>query len=326
MIQSRKAGTKIMDELDVKILRALISEREVAPSSPKVKSSLRALAARLEADDMTVAYRYKKLQESGCMSVWSLLLNPAFFGYRVMEVMVDVQPESAKADMIRKLKLVNEITGIVDFYGRGLRLFVIYNGEESRSRTIELISRITNAEKITQSRTPLPRSGTKRLTETDLAIIRSLSKDARKSAVIIAKELKLSAKTVRNRIDKLRKENTIFPFPILSVENVPGLIPVYLSYVYTSNDAKASVDRTVLLHFDSSYLTGSFPDPEIGGVMLGASSMAEVRKFTEWAKSQKGIAGARVDIATATFMFPEKLIELAELRSRELGLQKNALL
>lgn len=315
-----------MDELDVKILRALISEREVAPSNPKVKSSLRALAARLRADDMTVAYRYKKLQESGCMSAWSLLLNPAFFGYRVMEVMVDVQPESAKPDMIRKLKLVNEITGIVDFYGRGLRLFVIYNGEESQSRTVELISRITNAEKITQSRTPLPRSGTKRLSETDLAIIRSLSRDARKSAVIIAKELRLSAKTVRNRIDRLRKENTIFPFPILNIENVPGLIPIYLSYVYTNNEAKASVDRAVLSHFDSNYLTGSFPDPEGGGVVLGASSMADVPKFMEWAKSQKGIASARVDIATATFMFPEKLIELAELRSKELGLQKNPLL
>jgi len=315
-----------MDQLDVKILRALISERDVAPSNPKVKSSLRALAARLGADDMTVVYRYKKLQESGCMSVWSLLLNPTFFGYSVMEVMVDVQPESAKPDMIRKLKLVNEITGIVDFYGRGLRLFMIYNGEESRSRTVELISRITNAEKITQTRTPLPRSGTKRLTETDLAIIRSLSRDARKSAVIIAKELKLSAKTVRNRIDKLRKENTIFPFPILNIENVPGLIPIYLSYVYTNSEAKAPVDRAVISHFDSNYLTGSFPDPDIGGVMLGASSVADVPRFMEWAKSQKGIASARVDIATTTLMFPEKLIELAELRSKELGMQKNSLI
>jgi DNA-binding Lrp family transcriptional regulator len=314
-----------MDELDVKILRALISEREVAPSNPKVKSSLRALAARLGADDMTVNYRYKKLQESGVMSVWSLLLNPTFFGYRVMEVMVDVQPESGKPDMIRKLKLVNEITGIVDFYGKGLVLFMIYNGDESQSRTIELISRITNAERIVRSRMPLPRSGTKRLTETDLAVVRSLSKDARKSATIIAKEQRLSAKTVRIRIDRLRKENTIFPFPILNIENVPGLIPVYLSYVYTNGEAKASVDRKVLTHFDSSYLTGSFPDPEMGAVVLGASSMADVPKFLEWAKSQDGIASVRVDIATATYMFPEKIIELAELRNKEQAVQNSLL-
>lgn len=315
-----------MDELDVKILRALISERAVAPSNPKVNSSLRAVAERVGADDRTVNYRYKKLQESGCMSIWSLLVNPAFFGYKVEEVMVDVQPESGKSDMIKKLKLVHEITGIVDFYGTGLRLFMIYNGDVSRSRTIELISRITNAEKITQSRMALPRSETKHLTATDVAIIRALSNDARKSALVVARELGLSTKTVRNRVERLRRENTIFPFPILNIECVPGIIPIYLSYVYTNNEAKASVDRAVITHFDANYITGSFPDPGMGHVVISASSMADAKKFSDWTKSQPGITSARVDIPTATFMFPEKLIELVELRDEKEALQKNAFL
>ena len=313
-----------MDELDVKILRALISERAIAPSNPKVKSSLRAISARLGADDMTVSYRYKKLQESGCLSVWSLLVNPAFFGYKVADVMIDAQPESAKPDMIRKLKLVHEITGIVNFYGKGIRLFMIYNGAESRSRTIELISRITNAERITQYRMPLPRSETKNLSETDVAIIRALSKDARKSAVPVAKELGLSSKTVRKRVDRLKTENTIFPFPILSIESIPGLIPIYLSYVYSNNEAKASVDRAILSHFDANYLTGSFADPDIGNVVLSASTMADVQKSLEWARTRQGIASARVDIPIETLMFPEKLIELLELRDKIGALQKNA--
>ena len=43
-----------MDDLDVKILRALMSEGAVAPSDAQVRSSLRSIAARLGADDMTV--------------------------------------------------------------------------------------------------------------------------------------------------------------------------------------------------------------------------------------------------------------------------------
>jgi len=62
-----------MDELDVKILRALLSERAVAPSSAQVSSSLRSIASRLGTDDATVHYRYKKLEESGSMSGWQLL-------------------------------------------------------------------------------------------------------------------------------------------------------------------------------------------------------------------------------------------------------------
>ena len=190
-----------MDELDLKILRSLISERAVSPSSPSLRLSLRAIAARLGADDMTVHYRFKRLQESGCMPLWSLLVNPAFFGYGVTDVMVDVQPESAKPDMIRKLKLVHEITGMVNFYGKAIRLFVIFKGDESRSRTIELISRITNAEKITQSRMPMPPSLTRNLSAIDVAIVRSVSNDARKSSILVAKELGSSSKTVRKRVD-----------------------------------------------------------------------------------------------------------------------------
>ncbi|MDG6994577.1 MAG: AsnC family transcriptional regulator [Nitrososphaerota archaeon] len=240
--------------------------------------------------------------------------------------MMDVQPQSGKSDMIKKLKLVHEITGLVDFYGTGLRLFVIYNGDVSRSRTIELISRITNAEKITRSRMVMPRSETKHLTGTDVAIIRALSKDARKPPQIVARELGLSTKTVRNRVERLRNENTIFPFPILNIECVPGLIPIYLSYVYTNNEAKASVDRAVISHFDANYITGSFPDPDMGHVVLGASSMADVNEFSAWAKSQPGIASVRVDIPTMTFMFPEKLIELAALRDEKEAFLKDALL
>lgn len=316
-----------MDELDVKILRSLISERAVSPSNTNVKLSLRAIAARLGADDMTVRYRYKRLQESGCTSVWSLLINPAFFGYGVTEVMVDVQPESAKPDMIRKLKLVHEITGMVNFYGAALGLYVIYNGDQSRSRTIELISRITNAEKITQLRMPMPRSETKSLTETDAAIIRALSRDAHRSTTHVARELGLSAKTVRKRVDRLRKENTILPLPILNIASIPEIIPVYLSYVYSNGDVKTSVDREIISHFDANYLMGSFADQDVGNVVIGASTMANVPKILEWAKSQPGIASARVDIATETFMFPEKLIELLDLRKEEEApLQENPLL
>jgi DNA-binding Lrp family transcriptional regulator len=111
-----------MDELDVKILRALMSEGSVAPSDTQVNSSLRSIAARLGADDTTVNYRYRRLQESGAMSGWRLIVSPTFFACKAVDATVDVEPESAKPDMIRKLKLVQEVTGMIDFYGRANEL------------------------------------------------------------------------------------------------------------------------------------------------------------------------------------------------------------
>jgi len=313
-----------MDELDVKILRALISEGAVAQSDNQVSSSLRSIAVRLRADDMTVNYRYKRLQESGALSVWHLLVNPTFFGCRLMDVTVDVEPESAKSDMVRKLRLVHEVTGMIDFYGRALKIIAMYNSDESRARIIELISRITNAEKITQIRWGLPQCRTERLTETDVAIIRSLSHDARKSFIDVSKELHLSTRTVRNRLSRLRRENTVFTLPVLNMGGIPGLIPVYLSYSYTQNEEKGKVDRAMLSQFKESYLSLQFADPTNGFIFLGASTMSEVQNCLEWAKAQPGIATSRVDILTRTMMFPEKLTELLEIRNERAAIQTKA--
>ena len=314
-----------MDALDVKILRAVISESRASPSSAEVRLSLRAVAARIGADDMTVNYRYKRLQKSGALSDWHLIVNPSFFGRSVLDVVVDVQPESEKADMIRKLKLVDGVFMILNFFGRALKILTMYSSNESRSRTVELISRITNAERITQSRMPLPLSRTKLLTETDVQIIEALSKDARKSSALVAKELGLSTRTVRNRTDRLRQENTIFTFPSLNIYGIAGLIPVYLSYTYC-NGAKSSVDRAMLTHFESSYLWGGFYDLDRGFIMLDAPTMGDVPRILEWAKSQLGIASARIDIPTEQFSYPEKFTELLQLGNEEAALQKNVFL
>jgi DNA-binding Lrp family transcriptional regulator len=311
-----------MDELDVKIFRALVSESAIAPSRNQVNSSLGSIAKRLGADDSTVSYRYKRLQKWGCMSAWQLLVNPALFGRGLLEVMVDVQPESAKPDMIRKLKLVGEVSGIVDFYGRALKLIVMYEGEESRSRTIELISRITNTESLTLVRWAVPASRTSRMTETDMRIIRSLSNDARKSFVQVARELGISVRTVRNHVERLRAENTVFSMPTIALGGIPWLIPVILSYTYAKHDVKGTADRAVLSYFETSYLWGAFADPNSGWILLAGSSILDVQKCLEWASSQAWFANARVDILTRITMFPEKQTELLTSRNEAASLSE----
>jgi DNA-binding Lrp family transcriptional regulator len=311
-----------MDQLDVKILRALLSERAVAPSNAQVSSSLRSIASRLKTDDATVRYRYKRLEESGFLSGWQLLVNPAFFGYKMLDVTVDVQPESGKEDMIRKLKLIQEIAAIYDFYGRAMKIAVMYGGEDSRFRTVELISRITNTETMTQIKWALPRSRTERLSETDAAIIRALSRDARRSSVQVAKELGLSPRTVGNRVVRLREENTVFAVPVLNTMSIPGLIPVFLSFTYSNNETKDEVDRAMVSHFTDSYLSVEFADPSNGSIFLSASTVTDLRECLEWAKFQPGVASARADILTKSMMFPEKRSEFLGLRQEGVPIQR----
>jgi DNA-binding Lrp family transcriptional regulator len=314
-----------MDELDVKILRAIISESAVAPTNVQVISSLRTIAKRVGVGDMTVAKRFKKLQTAGCMDEWQLGINASLFGFKMSDVMLEVGAEYAKPDMIRKLGLVHGVLVIINFLGKGMKVTFLYDSEESRSRTVELISRITGAELLIVSRPALPASETKKLTETDVAIIQALSKDARKSTAIVARELGVSSKTVRNRLEKLRKEKTIFVFPNLNMTNIEGFIPAVLLYGYARPEAKSSVDSSFLSHFESNYLWGGFWDKERGTIVLNAPTMADVPRFVEWAKSQPGVASARVDIPLQLFSFPEKLGELLRVERLEKAVQ-NAIL
>jgi len=299
-----------LDELDVKILRALISESAIAQSNSMVRYSLRKMAARLRADDMTVNNRFRKLQESGCMSRWQLLVNPSFFGYRILDVVVRVQTESGKADMIRKIRLIHGVFAIQNFHGRALKILLFYDSEDAKSMAVELISRITNAEVVMMSAMVMPRSVTKRLTDTDVAIAKALSGDARKSSTSLARELGVSTRTVRNRVKKLRGENTIFALPNLNLEGIPGSIPVYLSYTYANEEAKGTVDRSVLSHFDSNYLWGGFADKGHGFVVLSFSTMADVERVRSWAGEQPGIAASEIDLMTDLIYVPQTLKEL----------------
>jgi hypothetical protein len=112
----------------------------------------------------------------------------------------------------------------------------------------------------------------------------------------LSKELGLSTRTVRNRVRRLRMGNAVFALASVDAGSIPGLIPVYLSYGYAQNEAKGNVDRAMLSHFEASYLSFLFADPSNGWVFLSASTMGEVQNYLEWAKSQPGVAGARVDL------------------------------
>jgi len=282
---------------------------------------LRSIAARLGADDVTVNLRYKKLKESGAMSGWRLAINPRFFGFKSLDATVDVQPESAKSDMIRKLSLINEVVGIQDFYGRGLKVTVMYGNDKVSSRVIELISRITNPDTMNVVRWVLPPSRTERLTATDVAIIRALANDPRVSLDEVARRLRFSTRTVRNHVEKLLGENTIHALPSLNLSSIPGLIPVHLSYSYSRADLKNQVDSTMLTRFEPNYLSVMFSDPDRGYIWLVASTMDDVQAYLEWARLQPGVGSARTDILVRRLMFPEKLIELLTLRKERAEVQ-----
>ena len=117
---------------------------------------------------------------------------------------------------------------------------------------------------MTISRIALLKSDTKSSTESDISILSALANDARKSPSLVAGELGLSSRTVKNRIEKLRKEKTLFTLPDLRFEDIPGFVAAYLSFSYVNNAVKGSVDRAILLSILIRIISGvDLPIPKM---------------------------------------------------------------
>ncbi len=298
-----------MDALDVKIFRSLLSDNSVAPSAPQVRMSLREIARRLHADDMTVRNRFRKLQAAGLFSAWRLVINPRVFGYQMKGILVDVDPESAKRDMIHEIRAVPAVVVIANQYGRALSLLVLYDSEASLSHTVGQIAHVTHAEHPVLMHMALPEPEARDLTATDWAILRSLEKDARRSYLDVARELGLSSRTVKNRLERLQEGKMVMAWPDLNAGSVPGMIPFELLYTYAGNPPPAAVDSSMLSHFNGSCLWCRLGDPDRGSLVLVAPSIAFVQASLDWTRQLAGVADVRADLVLDCFNLSEKLRE-----------------
>jgi DNA-binding CsgD family transcriptional regulator len=228
----------------------------------------------------------------------------------MMNILVDTAPKSSKENMIMKLKLVHGIFVILDYHGDSLGIVLFYESDQSLSRTIKLISRITNAENITQFRSFFRSEQTNRLTDTDWAIMRNMEADALKSYVQIAKELGFTARTVKNRLQRLESQHALVVPPVLDIAAIDRMIGLVLYYSYMRQEMKNVVDQAILSHFDGSYLWARLTDPERAYLILVAPTTASVKTYLEWTKQQAGVASARAEIVVESINLWEKVSQL----------------
>jgi DNA-binding Lrp family transcriptional regulator len=112
----------------------------------------------------------------------------------------------------------------------------------------------------------------------------------------VAKELGLSARTVKNRLLKLETNRALIIAPTLSIAAIEGMVGLILFYSYTKRELKAEVDQAILSHYDGNYLWANLTDPERAYLILVAPTMASVKSYLKWMKQQPGVASARAEI------------------------------
>jgi DNA-binding Lrp family transcriptional regulator len=282
-----------MDKLDVAILRALFQGEFGAPMRGDLTLTSTAIAKKLEVGDQTVRDRVKRMMDSGFLKAPPLFLNPEILGRKVGALSFDIPAAANRTEIVQRLALMDGIVVVMSHVG-GLLGVVFYYDETSMGRRIGFISRLVGVDKYTFTQVPFPHFRL-RLSKTDWKIIIGLKANTDRSYNGLAKELGLSGRTVKRRLDRLIEGGAVYAFPAADPKFLKQAVLASLVVDYPPSAAREEVDRRLVAEFDDSlFFAGLWTTYSVLALIL--PSVQASREAVERAMRVEGVEKARIDI------------------------------
>jgi len=152
---------------------------------------------------------------------------------------------------------------------------------------------------------PSAKAKVKELTPMDWRIIHALSRDSRKQTSEIAKELRLSAKTIYRRLDRLKQESVIE----FSCEWYPDksndIMPLIHLSLKTTSDRKAVAQRLLAKYWPNLLFFFEFSNlPQLLVASSWTNSMKEVQKLRDELQTDPDLKQVTVNILFNGLIFP----------------------
>lgn len=181
-------------------------------------------------------------------------------------------------------------------------VILYYKNTKDLDHDIDKLMKITKATYLNKMPKLFTEYGAK-LTESDWKIIGSLQEDPWKPYRAISKELKISSKTVKRRVEALAKGAAVYLLADVNMRAVEGIIPADLLIFYEnrSNNINSAVkDKTrlqiseylgdQLVFFDPNFV----PDMDHFGLIL--SSISKSQEIQKWASGREGVKQSDISI------------------------------
>ncbi len=284
-----------MDSLDVRVYKELFHGQTGPPLGSDIRRSYRSVARKLRIDEVTIRNRIKRLQQSGFLKGSRLVVNPSLLGVRLGELWLNVRPPSSKDDLINKLRFMPGVLVISDYYGSSLTIVIMFESEISAKKELELIARISNAESMVRANIIFPGCTTE-LTHTDWRIIKAIQTDPRRSYPVISREVGISEKTAKRRLQRMIEGRALFVVPSINPKALDGAILADLVVFYANSEAKTDVDNRIVSQFDKLIIRAQLSDNEHGFFNLIIRNISKAKEILTWVKEQPGVGSAFIEL------------------------------
>lgn len=294
--------------MDVRVYREFFHSRTGLPLESDIRRSYRSVAKKLGIDEVTIRNRINRLQQSGFLKGWRVIVNPSLLSVRFAQMWLNVRASSAKDDLIAKLSLLHGVVAISDYYGSSLTVIIMYESEISAKREFELITRMANAESSVHGNIPFPEC-TIELTHTDWRTIKAIQANPRQSYPIIAREVGVSQKTIKRRLQRMIEERAIFVIPSLNPKALEGAIIADLVVFYANSGLKAGVDKRIVSRLDELLIRAELGDIEHGFFNLIIRNISKAKEILTWVKEQPCVGNAFIELVQDRIELYEPLNE-----------------
>jgi DNA-binding Lrp family transcriptional regulator len=269
----------------------LMKELWGSPGLWSQKKTFVEIARKLGVDEETVRNRVKALKESGFLLGWKLLPNLALFGRTSYFVFLEFQNEDEKEQAIPKITKQDGVILIANIYGNSLLVTV---ADDPKVNLAKKVSELT--EKAESFATPgmnLPGLISFKMTKTDWQIIKLLLRDAERKVREIAKEVKLSTKSVNRRLNEMMDSRAIFIMPVVDLRKAGGISCHLL--VEAQEGKKSEVDEAVSLKIPNLVFRASAAKNDLIFGFNG-TNIAEVSEILKLVKNVPNVKSARLNI------------------------------
>ena len=201
-----------IDNLDMKILSNLLNN---------CRESDRQIGQKIGLSGVSVRSRIEKMLKSKLIEKFTLKIEPHILGYNVIYLVTTGQDVN---EIVKQVKLVGEPFFVVPCVGCYSACGIVVKGEVEQK--IAIIKNMLKQVRILNIFEAEDAGIESNLTKTDLDVSEQLLKNPREQIDVVAKNAKISSKTVARSIEKLQ-ENPAFQF---TLTYDPGKIKPYIAH------------------------------------------------------------------------------------------------
>ena len=270
-----------IDNLDMKILSNLLNN---------CRESDRQVGQKIGLSGVAVKSRINKMLKSKLIEKFTLKIEPHLLGYNVIYLVTTGQ------DVNEIVKLVGEPFFVVPCVGGYSACGIVVNGEVEQK--IAIIKNLLKQVRILNIFEAEDAGIESNLTKTDLDVIEQLLKNPREQIDVVAKNAKISSKTVARSIEKLQ-ENPAFQFTLIYN---PAKIKPYISHAVLCvvNGNIKNLLKTLEKQFEDHFMQIPFIAKNQIALFLYSEDIFEMDEMVQKASSVENV------IAVENFM-PKKI-------------------